>query len=179
LLANLPAKVGESWTHVATSASSTESPNGQNFGNGITGISDGWQDVTGTLPAGTTAYRLRYWTDGAAGGEGIAVGEVKFGSTDDTMSDTSTFDLSGRRKVTGGQFTDTFHQWYLAENRSAILQDRSLCGAYQFTTASWVEKHCYAKGIVVWYRNEGVRDDNTYFHPGQGEILPVTATRRG
>ena len=36
-----------------------------------------------------------------------------------------------------------------------------------------VEKHCYAKGIVVWYRNEGVRDNNTYFHAGQGEILPV------
>ena len=54
-----------------------------------------------------------------------------------------------------------------------MLQDRSLCGAYQFTTATWVEKHCYAKGIVVWYRNEGVRDNNTFFHPGQGEILPV------
>ena len=53
------------------------------------------------------------------------------------------------------------------------MQDRALCGAYQFTTDTWVEKHCYAKGIVVWYRNEGVRDNNTYFHPGQGEILPV------
>ena len=60
-----------------------------------------------------------------------------------------------------------------AKNRSPILQDRSLCGAYQLTTSSWVEKHCYAKGIVVWHRNEGVRDDDTHFHPGQGEILPV------
>ena len=102
------------------------------------------------------------------------VGDVKFGSTDDTMSDTSKFTQLGEwRKVTGGSFTDTYHHWYLAENRAPVLQDRSLCGAYQFTTSTWVEKHCYAKGIVVWYRNEGVRDNNTYFHPGQGEILPV------
>jgi immune inhibitor A len=171
--AYLDAKVGEAWKHVATSASSTDSPNGQNFGQGITGTSDGWQTVTGTLPAGTSAYRLRYWTDGAAGGEGLAVGSVTFGSTTDQMGDATQLDLGGWRKVTGGQFTNTFHHWYLAESRSPILQDRSLCGAYQFTTSSWVEKHCYAKGLLVWYRNEGVRDNNTYFHPGQGEILPV------
>jgi len=171
--AYLDAKVGDSWKHVDTSASSHESPNGQNFGNGITGTSAGWKSVTGTLPAGTTAYRLRYWTDGAAGGNGIAVGDIQVGSTHDDMSDTSNFELGGWRKVTGGSFTDTYHHWYLAENRAPVLQDRSLCGAYQFTTSSWVEKHCYAKGIVVWYRNEGVRDNNTYFHPGQGEILPV------
>jgi len=75
------------------------------------GTSDGWQSVTGTLPAGTMAYRLRYWTDDAAGGEGIAIGDVKFGSTEDTMSEASVFDLGGWRKVTGGQFTDTFHHW--------------------------------------------------------------------
>jgi immune inhibitor A len=85
----------------------------------------------------------------------------------------SKFTLGGWRKVSGGSFTDTYHHWYLAESRSPILQDRSLCGAYQFTTSTWVEKHCYAKGLLVWYRNEGVRDNNTYFHPGQGEILPV------
>jgi len=173
--AYLDAKVGDSWKHVTTNVSAPDSPNGQNFGSGITGSSNGWKDVTGTLPAGTTAYRLRYWTDGAAGGEGIAVGDVKFGSTDDTMSDTSAFDLGGWRKVTNGQFTDTFHHWYLAENRAPVLQDRALCSAYMAPTSNtdWVEKHCYAKGILVWYRNEGVRDNNTYFHPGQGEILPV------
>jgi immune inhibitor A len=171
--AYVDAKVGDAWKHVDTSASSHESPNGQNFGNGITGSSGGWQTITGTLPAGATAYRLRYWTDGAAGGEGLAVGEVRFGATTDDMSDTSKFDLGGWRKVSGGSFTDTYHHWYLAENRAPVLQDRSLCGAYQFTSATWVEKHCYARGILVWYRNEGVRDNNTYFHPGQGEILPV------
>jgi immune inhibitor A len=167
------AKVGGSWKHVATSVSSADSPNGQNFGQGITGSSNGWKTVTGTLPKDATAYRLRYWTDGAAGGNGIAVGDVTIGSTHDDMSDTSKFDLGGWRKVTGGQFTDTFHHWYLAENRAPVLQDRSLCSAYMGTTSTWVEKHCYAKGVLVWYRNEGVRDNNMYFHPGQGEILPV------
>ena len=147
--AYLDAKVGETWKHVGDlGLVAPTSPNGQNFGQGITGTSDGWQTVTGTLPAGTSAYRLRYWTDGAAGGEGLAVGSVTFGSTTDTMGDATKFELGGWRKVTGGQFTDTFHHWYLAEYRSPVLQDRSLCGAYQFTTASWVEKHCYAKGLA-------------------------------
>ena len=101
------------------------------------------------------------------------MGSVTFGSTTDDMSDLSTFTLSGFRKVTGGSYTETYHHWYLAESRSPILQDRSLCGAYQFTTASWVEKHCYAKGLLLWYRNEGVADNNTVEHLGQGEILPI------
>src|SRR3954454_9559370 len=131
--AYLDSKDADVWTHLATSVSAHESPNGQNFGNGITRSSGGWKTVTGTFLAGTTAYRLRYWTDGAAGGEGIAVGDVKFGSTTDDMSDPSKFELGSWRKVTGGSFTDTYHHWYLAENRSPVLQDRSLCGAYQFT----------------------------------------------
>ena len=58
--------------------SSRESPNGQNFGNGITGTSDELTDITGALARRyDAAYRLRYWTDGAAGGEGIAVGGVE------------------------------------------------------------------------------------------------------
>jgi len=171
--AYLDAQVGGVWKHVATSASTTTSPNGQNFGQGITGTSEGWKTVTGTLPAGTTAYRLRYWTDGAATYPGIAVGTVTFGSTTDDMSDLSKFELKGFRKVSGGSYTETYHHWYLAESRSPVLQDRSLCGAYQFTTATWVEKHCYAKGLLLWYRNEGVADNNTVEHLGQGEILPI------
>ena len=101
------------------------------------------------------------------------MGTVTFGSTTDDMSDLSKFELKGFRKVTGGSYTETYHHWYLAESRSPVLQDRSLCGAYQFTTATWVEKHCYAKGLLLWYRNEGVADNNTVEHLGQGEILPI------
>ena len=64
--AYLDALVGGVWQHVQTSASTTTNPNGQNFGFGITGVSGGWTTVTATLPAGTTAYRFRYWTDGAS-----------------------------------------------------------------------------------------------------------------
>ena len=52
----------------------TPIPNGQNFGNGITGTSAGWVAATFNLTpyAGQTiTLRLRYWTDGFVNGKGI------------------------------------------------------------------------------------------------------------
>jgi immune inhibitor A len=171
--AYLDAKVGDSWKHVLTSVSSPDSPNGQNFGNGITGASNGWTDVTGTLPAGTSAYRFRYWTDGATEGEGLAVDSVKVGGTTEDFTDVSDWTLSGFRQLTDGKYTETIHHYYLAESRSHTLADRALCGAYQFVTDTWVQKHCYAQGVLLWYRNEASPDNHTGEHPGESEIMPI------
>ena len=90
------------------SASTTTNPNGQNFGNGITGASAGWTTVTATLPAGTSAYRFRYWTDGAVTRPGFAVGldPVRLGAVDD-----ATTRRPGRSPASAsspnGQFTET------------------------------------------------------------------------
>jgi immune inhibitor A len=171
--AYLDAKVGDSWKHVATNVSSAVSPNGQNFGNGITGASNGWTTVTGTLPANTSAYRFRYWTDGATQGKGFAADSVTVGSTTEDMTDVSDWTLKGFRQVADGKYTETLHHYYLAESRSRTLGDRALCGAYLFTTDTWVEKRCYAQGVLIWYRNEGSPDNHTYEHPGENEIMPV------
>jgi immune inhibitor A len=171
--AYLDAKVGDSWHHLATSVSTTDNPNDQNFGNGITGSSDGWQDVTAQLPAGTSAYRFRYWTDGASQEKGLAVDSVTVGGTTEDMTDVSDWKLSGFRQVADGRFTETLHHYYLVESRSYLRGDKALCGAYNWLTDFLAEKVCYARGLVVWYRNEGIADNNTYFHAGQGEILPV------
>ena len=49
----------------------------------------------------------------------------------------------------------------------------SLCGAYNFLYGNWLEKQCYAAGVLVWYRNSSVPDNNTSEHPGYGQILPI------
>lgn len=175
--AYLDALVGGVWTHVQTSASTTTSPNGQNFGFGITGISNGWTTVTAALPAGTTAFRFRYWTDASVVGNGFAVDSISVGGTVDNASaaDASAWTFNGFRQLTGGQFTESFFHYYLVESRSYTRNDTSLCGAYNFLSGNWLEKQCYADGLLILYRNSSVPDNNTYSHPGLGQILPIDA----
>src|SRR6185503_15776378 len=137
--AYLEALVGGAWQPVATSASTSTNPNGQNFGFGITGAS-GWTTVTATLPAGTTAYRFRYWTDGAVVRPGFAVDSINVLGVVDNATSTAGWTLAGFRQLTGGQYTDTFFHYYLAESRSYVRNDTSLCGAYNFLYGNWLEK---------------------------------------
>jgi len=172
--AYLEALVGGAWQPVATSASTSTNPNGQNFGFGITGAS-GWTTVTATLPAGTTAYRFRYWTDGAVVRPGFAVDSINVLGVVDNATSTAGWTLAGFRQLTGGQYTDTFFHYYLAESRSYVRNDTSLCGAYNFLYGNWLEKQCYADGLLVSYRNSSVPDNDIFLHPGSGQILPIDA----
>ena len=171
--AYLEAMVGGVWSPVATSASTRTNPNGQNFGFGITGASAGWTTVTATLPAGTTAYRFRYWTDSFVVEPGIAIDTIAVGGTIDNATNPAAWTLNGFRVLASGQFTESFFHYYLAESRSYVRNDTSLCGAYNFLRGNWVEKQCYARGLLVWYRNSSVPDNNTSVHPGSGQILPI------
>src|SRR5215210_583656 len=174
--AYLDALVSGTWQHVSTSASSTTSPNGQNFGNGITGTSGGWVSVTGTLPAGTSAYRFRYWTDGAVVQQGFAADSIQIGSgAVDNATDTTGWTFAGFRQLTNGAYDESFFHYYLVESRSYVGNDKSLCGAYNFLFGNWLEKQCYADGLLISYRNSAFTDNNTSLHPGEGRILPVDA----
>src|SRR4029079_2280433 len=58
-------------TPVVTDRSTGFNPNGQNFGNGITGVQTTWGDLNADLSAyagQTVTIGLRYWTDGAQQG---------------------------------------------------------------------------------------------------------------
>jgi immune inhibitor A len=173
--AYLDALVGGVWQQVQTSASSTTNPNGQNFGFGITGASGGWTTVSGTLPAGTTAFRFRYWTDAAVVRPGFAVDSINVAGAVDNATSTTGWTLSGFQQLTGGQYTETFFHYYIAESRSFLRNDTSLCGAYNFLRGNLLEKQCYAPGLLISYRNASVPDNNTSAHPGSGQILPIDA----
>jgi immune inhibitor A len=171
--AYLDAQVGGVWQHVQTSASTTTNPNGQNFGFGITGSSGGWTTVTATLPAGTSAYRFRYWTDAAVVRPGFAVDAISAGGVVDNATNPSAWTFDGFTRLTNGQFTETYFHYYVGESRSYVRNDTSLCGAYNFLVGNWVEKQCYAYGLLISYRNSSVPDNNTSEHPGYGQILPI------
>ena len=183
--AYLRALVGGVWTNVSTSASSTTSPNGQNFGFGITGASGGWVTVTATLPAGATAYGFRYWTDGAVVNLGFAADSIQIGGLAvDNGTDTSGWTFDGFAQITNGQFMRSYVHYYLAESRSYIGNDSSLCGGYnlfakdadfEILSGIWLEKQCYARGLLISYANSESADNNTSQHPGYGQILPIDA----
>ena len=173
--AYVDALVGGVWQHVQTSASTTTNPNGQNFGFGITGSSGGWTSVTATLPAGTTAFRFRYWTDAFVVRPGFAVDSIAVGGVVDNATSTGGWTFDGFVQIANGQYTQSYFHYYLAESRSYIGNDTSLCGAYNFLSGNWVEKQCYARGLLIWYRNSSVPDNNTSQHPGTGQILPIDA----
>jgi immune inhibitor A len=167
---------GATFTPVATNRSTTTDPNGQNFGQGITGSTDGnWVDLTADLsavPAGALVG-FRYWTDGAATEPGLSVDAVTLGATPATN-----WTLDGF-SVTTGSATQSYFNAYIAENRAYTGYDAGLkTGPYNFGDPSrpdWAERLPYQDGLLVSYWNEQYADNSVGAHPGGGLILPVDA----
>ena len=167
---------GETFTSLATNRSTETNPNGQNFGQGITGSTGGeWVDLTADLtgvPAGALVG-FRYWTDGAAVEPGLQVDAVALGGvlvTDWTLDGFT---------VTTGTTTESFFNAYIAENRAYTGYDAALrTGPYNFgdpTRPKWAERLPYQDGLLISYWNTQYADNNVGSHPGAGLILPVDA----
>jgi immune inhibitor A len=167
---------GETFTSLTTNRSTETNPNGQNFGQGITGSTGGeWVDLTADLtgvPAGALVG-FRYWTDGAAVEPGLQVDAVALGGVPVTD-----WTLDGFT-VTTGTTTESFFNAYIAENRAYTGYDAALrTGPYNFgdpTRPKWAERLPYQDGLLISYWNTQYADNNVGSHPGAGLILPVDA----
>jgi len=171
---------GATWQIVPTNRSTNTDPNHQNEGNGITGDSKGWVDLTATLPAGTNAVRFRYWTDVAAVERGIFIDNI---AIDGTVIGSAETDAEGwvfdGFKRTSGVEVEKFLNAYVAENRQYDGYDTSLKTAYNFgwlqTQPDRVQHFPYQNGVLISYWNTMYSDNNVSVHPGAGEVLPVDA----
>jgi immune inhibitor A len=178
-------------TPVTTNLSTSTSPNGQNFGNGITGLQGGWVDLTANLSAftGPVTIGFRYWTDGATQGNG---GSTVPGFQIDNIQITGQpldgaesnagwafSPASGGFRVTTGSETQSYLNAYVAENRQYLGYDAGLrTGPYNFggtNGPNWAERFPLQDGLLVWYWDTSYGDNNVGDHPGSGEILPVDA----
>jgi immune inhibitor A len=175
---------------VATNLSTNTSPNGQNFGNGITGVQTGWVDLTANLAAftGPVTIGFRYWTDGAQQGQpgqasapgfqidDIAITGQPLDGTESAAGWTFT-PASGAFRVTTGTETQSYFNAYLAENRQYLGYDAGLkTGPYNFggtVGANWAERFPYQDGVLLWYWDSSYSDNNVGDHPGSGLILPI------
>ena len=82
--------------------------------------------------------------------------------------------------MTAGKGTRSFFNAYVGEFRQYRGYDATLkTGPYNFGWATerpdWVERFPYQNGLLVWYADGAVEDNNTSEHPGQGQALPVDA----
>jgi immune inhibitor A len=180
---------GQNWTGVATNLSTNTDPNGQNFGNGITGSSNGaWVDLSADLSAyagQTLLVGFRYWTDVAATFPGIQIDNISLfgGAVDGAESDGGwTYQLTdgtGFHATTGTE-EQLFFNAYVLENRLYLGYDQALeAGPYNFGfpdhPTTLVEHFPYQDGLLIWYWDTSQSDNNVGDHPGEGQILPVDA----
>jgi len=123
---------GATWANVATNLSTTINPNGQNFGNGITGSSGGWKTLTADLFAytGDVILGFRYLTDTAVVEPGFMVDDIAITGypLDDAESDYG-WSFDGFRLTTGTESAFYFNA-YVAEFRQYRGYDESLATAY-------------------------------------------------
>jgi immune inhibitor A len=192
---------GAHWSTVHTNLSTNESPNGQNFGEGITGVSTGggWVDLTADLSAyggQTVLLGFEYWTDGAVQGTdpdltaGFSLDEIAVTGQPVDGAETAagwTFSpATGGFRATTGDETTSYFNAYVVENRQYVGSDRLRVGfdsglktgPYNFggtVGPNWAERFPYQDGVVIWYWNSQYANNNVGDHPGEGEILPVDA----
>jgi immune inhibitor A len=177
-------------TAVATNRSTNTNPNGQNFGNGITGSSGGnWIDLTANLSAfagQTVTLGFRYWTDGAVAGAGFGVDDIAVtGLPVDGAETNPGWTFAGYQRTTG-TISNSFFNSYFGEYRQYFGYDDSLrTGPYNFgflnnpDLQNWVEHFPYQPGLLMWYYDTSFADnnvgDNCLSGRCGGLFLPVDA----
>jgi immune inhibitor A len=173
---------------VPTNLSTADNPNGQNFGEGITGSSAGaWVDLSADLSAfagQTVSLGFRYWTDGAVAESGFSVDDIAItGQALDGAESDAGWAFAGFQRTTG-TFVESFANYYVAEYRQYVGYDTALkTGPYNFgfanTRPNWVEHFPYQDGLLVWYLDYSFADNNVGDSCASGRcggfFLPVDA----
>lgn len=175
---------------VATNRSTNTNPNGQNFGQGITGSSGGWVDLNADLSAfagRTVSIGFRYWTDVAVVESGFSVDEIAItGQATDGAESDAGWTLRGFTRAVDGIVTQSFFNAYFAEFRNYRGYDDTLrTGPYNFgfldnaALQNWVEHYPYQDGMLVWYYDTSFANNNVGDACASGRcgglVLPVDA----
>lgn len=176
---------GATWAGVPTNLSTATNPNGQNFGNGITGASSGWVDLTADLPAGNVLLGFRYWTDTNTGGFGFMADDINItgNPTDGAETDAGwTYKPTTGFHVTNGTESALFNHYYVVEFRQYRGYDTTLkTGPYFFgylndpALVNYVDHFPYQDGLLINYWDTSQKNNQTRLHPGQGLLLPIDA----
>lgn len=167
-------------THMVPGNISTASnPNGQNFGAGFTGSSDGWVDAAFDLSAfaGQQIHVMfYYWTDSYVANAGYFVDDIEitgdgFTLVADNADANPQFALDGF-SVSDGKRSNS--HYYLLEWRNHAGVDMGLKNIMRSG-----QPMPFKPGLVVWYVDNGFGDNWTGVHPGDGFLGVVDADQHG
>ena len=177
---------GATWENIETNLSTTDDPNGQNFGYGITGSSGGnWILLTGDLSGytGDVLLGFRYWTDGVVFETGFMVDDIDVTGypLDDAESDAGWI-FDGFRLTTGTESGFYFNA-YVAEFRQYHGYDESLATAFSYGwipfSFTLVEHFPYQEGLLISYWDTSFTDNDMFSHCNAGRcgglLLPIDA----
>jgi immune inhibitor A len=178
---------GATWKGVHTSLSSETNPKKQNFGEGITGVSGGWVDLTADLSGytGDILLGFRYWTDANTGGFGFMVDDINVtgAPTDGAETDPGwTYKPEDGFHISTGVESKLFSHYYIAEYRQYWGYDKTLkVGPYFFgylndpKLGDYVDHFPYQDGLLINYWDTSQKNNQTKQHPGEGLLLPIDA----
>lgn len=162
---------------LAGNITTTEDPNGQNPGNGITGNSGGWTKANFDLSiyAGQTIYiGFGYWTDSYVAEYGLGLDRIEIIADDQIVlsdSNQSAFTLSGFDGAAMGEVRSS--RYYLVEWRNHSGVDQGLGHIRRGSTLM-----SYDPGMVVWYVDNGYDDNHVGYHPGYGYLGVVDSSQQ-
>jgi immune inhibitor A len=176
---------GASWTALPTNLSTNTNPNGNNFGNGITGNSGGWVDLTATIPAGDGLIGFNYLTDAEVVEPGLMVDNIEIdGYPMDGGEDDAGWEYVGFVRTTGTE-TAYYSNYYVVEFRQYRGFDAGLANAYNFgwvgveDYGNYVEHFPYQDGMLISYWDNSFIDNNVGANCAAGRcgglLLPVDA----
>jgi immune inhibitor A len=179
---------GANWTQLDGTANGQAIPRDGADMPALHGVSGSYKDLVYPLDAYAGQkfdLRFRYQTDGGVAQMGFAADAISLKAdgqpvfTDDAEGDDNGWTTDGFSRI-GESFTESYPQYYLAENRQYVSYDKTLkVGPYNFgfsdTRPDWVEHFPYQNGLVMWLWDTSQLDNNVGVHPGEGLILPIDA----
>ncbi len=178
--AYLAVQTAEGLFTIPSALTTDTDPNGNNFGNGITGNSNGWIDAEFDLTsfAGQVVdVTFIYSTDPGVANAGIYVDDfsvevdsvaVVTANADDSAAEP--FSFTGFIADTGSTYTD---HYYLLEWRTHHGVDSGLA---HINVAG--ESMVYEEGLLIWYVDNKYSDNWVGIHPGDGFLGVVDADQK-
>lgn len=145
---------------------------------GFDGSSDGWVDAQFDLTAyanKTIQLRFHYLTDGGVAYKGwtidnISIPEINF--SDNAESPTGW--IFGGFRQFKGQETQMKAHYYLGQLVRPYATNAGLAQAYNYYPGGF-ERLAYQPGVLLWYRDTAMPDNNVGLHPGLGRLLLIDA----
>jgi len=183
---------GATWTTLAGKYTTTADPIGSNPGNGTTGTAKRVvlevMDMSAYGGMANVQLRFRLNQDGGVFGLGWTVDDIMVVGADGTVAFqdmvtptsvamwkiTATDNMGSGWNIASGNTGGSFRHYYIMEWKNFIGYDSALANCYQYV-GLYVKYWASTPGLLIWYRDMSIGDNDAGLHPGHVAIGLVDA----